>query len=78
MPLGQAGARALASGSPVEQVARLLTAPLCRPRLHVHVGAPLFRGSEQPQALALARSAVTRAWYSAARQLGEPLIPVAS
>jgi len=78
VPLGQAGARALASGSPVEQVARLLSAPLHRPRLHVHVGAPLFLDSEQAQALTLARSALTRAWYTAARRLGEPMIPVAS
>ncbi|QKV90613.1 1-acyl-sn-glycerol-3-phosphate acyltransferase [Streptomyces sp. NA02950] len=77
VPLGQAGARALASGSPVEQLVRLVTAPLCRPELHVHVGAPLFLGSEQGQALALARRALTRAWYVAARQLGEP-VPVAS
>ncbi|MEV0489806.1 lysophospholipid acyltransferase family protein [Streptomyces atratus] len=75
VPLGQAGARALASGSPVEQVARLLAAPLRRPRLHVHVGAPLRLHGEQPQALALARRALTRAWYTAARRLGEPLDP---
>ncbi|MBL1101789.1 lysophospholipid acyltransferase family protein [Streptomyces coffeae] len=76
VPLGQAGARALASGSPVEQLARLLTAPLHRPGLHVHVGAPLLLGSEQGQALALARSALTQAWYVAARRLGEPVSPV--
>ncbi|KUO19314.1 lysophospholipid acyltransferase family protein [Streptomyces dysideae] len=75
VPLGQAGSRALASGSPLEQAARLLTAPLRRPRLHVHVGAPLYVGSEQTQALALARSALTRAWCAAARRLGAPVIP---
>lgn len=76
VPLGQAGARALASGSPVEQVARLLTAPLRRPRLHVHVGAPLCLRSEETQAhaLALTHSALTQAWRTAARQLGAPVL----
>ncbi|MFB7918127.1 hypothetical protein [Streptomyces sp. NPDC056061] len=48
-------------------MARLLTAPLHRPRLHVHVGTPLFLDSEQPQALALARSVLAGAWGTAAR-----------
>ncbi|ALO92379.1 acyltransferase [Streptomyces hygroscopicus subsp. limoneus] len=78
VPLGQAGARALASGSPVQQVARLLTAPLRRPRLYVHVGTPLHLGREQGEALKVARGALTRAWYTAARGLGEPLVPVGS
>jgi len=76
VPLGQAGARALASGSPFEQVARLLTAPLRRPRLHVHVGAPLRLRAEHAQAEALARmhSALARAWCIAAREVGAPLV----
>ncbi|WP_031223496.1 lysophospholipid acyltransferase family protein [Streptomyces roseochromogenus] len=76
VPVGQAGARALASGSPFEQVARLLTAPLRRPRLHVYVGAPLRLDSEQTQAQALAmtHSALTQAWHAAARQLGAPVL----
>ena len=79
VPVGQAGARALASGSPFEQVARLLTAPLRRPRLHVHVGAPLRWDSEQTQAQALAmtHSALTGAWHAAARQLGAPVLSTA-
>ncbi|WP_181804155.1 lysophospholipid acyltransferase family protein [Streptomyces shenzhenensis] len=79
VPVGQAGARALASGSSVEQVARLLTAPLRRPRLRVHVGAPLRLDSEQTraQALAMTHSALTRAWHTAARQLGAPVISTA-
>ncbi|MER8160883.1 lysophospholipid acyltransferase family protein [Streptomyces sp. NPDC094472] len=78
VPLGQAGARALASGGTVELLARLVSAPLRRPRLRVHVGAPLRIEGEQVQALAQAHSALTRVWYTAARRLGEPVIPVAS
>ncbi|GLX50370.1 hypothetical protein Shyhy01_33200 [Streptomyces hygroscopicus subsp. hygroscopicus] len=80
VPLGQAGARALASGGSVEQVARVLTAPLRRPRLYVHVGAPLRLDGEQEQtrALCLARSALTRAWLTAAGRLGTPTLPGAS
>ncbi|WNM32245.1 lysophospholipid acyltransferase family protein [Streptomyces sp. Li-HN-5-11] len=76
VPVGQAGARALASGSPFEQVARLLTAPLRRPRLHVHIGGPLRLDSEQTraQALAMTHSALTQAWRAAARQLGTPVL----
>lgn len=68
VPLGQAGARALASGSPFAQVARLLTAPLRRPPLHVHVGPPLRLSGEQTlaQALAMTHSALTQAWRTAA------------
>ncbi|MBB1257072.1 1-acyl-sn-glycerol-3-phosphate acyltransferase, partial [Streptomyces sp. OF3] len=41
VPLGQSGARHLTSGSTAKQLAGLATAPLRRPRLHVHIGAPL-------------------------------------
>lgn len=77
VPVGQAGARALASGSPLEQAARVLTAPLRRPRLHVHVGGPLRLDSDlsQAQALAMTHSALTRAWHTAARRLGAPALP---
>ncbi|MEN1890797.1 lysophospholipid acyltransferase family protein [Streptomyces mirabilis] len=76
VPVGQAGARALASGSPLEQVARLLTAPLRRPRLHVHIGGPLRLDSEQTQAqaLALTHSALAQAWHTSARQIGAPVL----
>ncbi|MBO8190518.1 1-acyl-sn-glycerol-3-phosphate acyltransferase [Streptomyces oryzae] len=80
VPVGQAGARVLASGGAAELTARLLCAPLRRTRLEVHIGAPLWLGGEQSQAqaLALARGALTRAWYTAARRLGEPVTPLAS
>ncbi|MFE9172809.1 hypothetical protein [Streptomyces kebangsaanensis] len=51
VPLGQAGARAPASGRPAEQVVGVLTAPLRRPRLYVHVGAPPRLDREQGEAL---------------------------
>lgn len=76
VPLGQAETRTLAPDGLVEQVARLLTAPPRRPKLCVHVGAQLRLGSEQAQALAVARSVPTRARYTAARRLGKPLRPV--
>ncbi|MET7718933.1 lysophospholipid acyltransferase family protein, partial [Streptomyces sp. NPDC005407] len=41
IPIGQAGARRVTSGSRTKQVAGLFTAPARRPRLHVHVGAPI-------------------------------------
>ncbi|MET8944960.1 lysophospholipid acyltransferase family protein [Streptomyces sp. NPDC004542] len=77
VPVGQAGSRALASGSCAGQVARVLTAPLRRPRLCVHVGAPLRLDGEpgQARALGLARGALTRAWLTAARRLRAPVLP---
>lgn len=64
VPLGRTGARALASGRPVEQVTRVLTAPLRRPRLHAHVGAPRQRSGPGPR-----HGPLTRAWCTAARRL---------
>ncbi|MGR3938859.1 lysophospholipid acyltransferase family protein [Streptomyces sp. BRA346] len=78
VPLGQAGARALTPHDTVALLARLGSAPLRRPRLQVHVGSPLRLEGEQDQALDLARSALTRAWYTAARRLGEPVPPIGS
>ncbi|MEV6394648.1 lysophospholipid acyltransferase family protein [Streptomyces sp. NPDC051907] len=72
IPIGQAGARRVASGSLAKQVAGLLTAPARRPFLHVHVGAPLHLPAEIATATATAHQAVTAAWRTAARRLGEP------
>ncbi|MFD9225525.1 lysophospholipid acyltransferase family protein [Streptomyces sp. NPDC060064] len=72
IPIGQAGARRVASGSRTKQVAGLLTAPARRPRLHVHVGAPIHLPAEISRASAAAHQAVTAAWRTAARRLGEP------
>ncbi|MFJ4717401.1 lysophospholipid acyltransferase family protein [Streptomyces sp. NPDC088785] len=72
VPVGQAGARRVVSGRPVKQFAGLVTAPLRRPALHVHVGAPLVLGGGGVlRQTARARSAVTSAWRTAAAGLGE-------
>ncbi|MFD0273957.1 lysophospholipid acyltransferase family protein [Kitasatospora sp. NPDC127111] len=67
VPLGQAGARRLTSGSPLKQVAGLATAPARRPSLHVHLGTPLRLAGEPAAATALAHGAVTAAWERAVR-----------
>ncbi|MFJ6886232.1 lysophospholipid acyltransferase family protein [Streptomyces californicus] len=72
VPLGQAGARRVSSGSCVKQIAGFLTAPARRPRLHVHIGAPLHLPPEIGEATAAARAAVTAAWRTAAHRIGEP------
>ncbi|WP_329191986.1 MULTISPECIES: lysophospholipid acyltransferase family protein [unclassified Streptomyces] len=72
VPVGQAGARRVTSGSTVKQIAGLATAPLRRPGLHVHVGAPIALTGDRTVRTALARTAVTDAWRTAASQLAEP------
>ncbi|MFD9333346.1 lysophospholipid acyltransferase family protein [Streptomyces sp. NPDC060028] len=72
VPVGQAGARRLCSGSRGKQLAGAVTAPLRRPRLHVHIGAPLHLPDRVPQATDRARSAVTAAWRTAVLALSEP------
>ncbi|MFK0047823.1 lysophospholipid acyltransferase family protein [Streptomyces sp. NPDC090741] len=72
LPLGQAGARHITSGTRSKQLAGIITAPARRPRLHVHLGAPLRLPAEIPAATAAAHQAVTAAWRTAARHLGEP------
>ncbi|MFD4525608.1 lysophospholipid acyltransferase family protein [Streptomyces sp. NPDC058470] len=77
VPVGQAGARRVTSGSAVKQLAGLATAPLRRPDLHVHVGAPLVLTGDRVVRTARARTAVTTAWRTAAAHLGEPAALVA-
>lgn len=72
VPIGQAGARRITSGGRTKQVAGLLTAPVRRPRLHVHIGSPVMLPDEIDAASDLARLAVTAAWRTAALRLGEP------
>ncbi|MEI7032162.1 lysophospholipid acyltransferase family protein [Streptomyces pratensis] len=72
VPLGQAGARRVTSGPCAKQISGLLTAPARRPRLHVHIGAPVHLPPGVEAATAAARAAVTAAWRTAARRLGEP------
>ncbi|MFJ1755118.1 lysophospholipid acyltransferase family protein [Kitasatospora sp. NPDC088134] len=69
VPLGQAGSRRISSGSTAKQLAGVLTAPLRRPAVHVHVGAPLTLDGDIPTATALAHAAVTTAWRTAATHL---------
>jgi 1-acyl-sn-glycerol-3-phosphate acyltransferase len=72
IPVGQAGARRVTSGSVGKQIAGLVTAPLRRPDLHVHVGAPLCLTGDHGARTARAHDAVTTAWRTAASHLGEP------
>ncbi|MGW0964963.1 lysophospholipid acyltransferase family protein [Streptomyces sp. NPDC002516] len=72
VPVGQAGARRVTSGSRAKQLAGLFTSPLRRPRLHVHVGEPIEPAAEDADRTERARAAVTAAWRIAAARLGEP------
>ncbi|MFE0703753.1 lysophospholipid acyltransferase family protein [Streptomyces sp. NPDC058872] len=72
VPIGQAGARRITSGGRVKQIAGVLTAPIRRPGLHVHIGAPLRLPEEVTAATELAHGAVMAAWRTAAGALGEP------
>lgn len=72
VPVGHAGARRLSSGSVVKQLAGALTAPVRRPELHVHIGAPVFLPAGVADGTAAAHRAVSRAWSRAARAVGEP------
>lgn len=72
VPVGQAGARRVTSGSTIKQIAGLATAPLRRPDLHVHVGAPIVLTGDASVRTARAHAAVTTAWRTAAAHLGEP------
>ncbi|MGG8407195.1 lysophospholipid acyltransferase family protein [Streptomyces sp. 12297] len=77
VPVGQAGARRVTSGSTTKQVLGLCTAPLRRPELHVHVGEPLEPTADEAALTERARTAVTAAWRTAAARLAEPaaLVP---
>ncbi|KQX91504.1 MULTISPECIES: lysophospholipid acyltransferase family protein [Streptomyces] len=71
IPLGQAGSRRITSGSVTKQIAGLCTAPLRRPGLHVHVGAPVVLTGDVPNRTLHARAAVTDAWRKAAERLAQ-------
>lgn len=70
VPLGQAGSRRISSGSAAKQVAGFVTAPLRRPGVHVHVGAPLRLSGDVVTATARVRRAVVDAWRTAAERAG--------
>lgn len=71
VPLGQVGARRLSSGSTAKQLAGLLTAPLRRPRFHVHLGSPVQLSGDTDTATAQAHRAVTAAWRTAVQHLDD-------
>ncbi|MFG2512243.1 lysophospholipid acyltransferase family protein [Streptomyces sp. NPDC048584] len=73
VPVGQAGARRLASGTAAKQVAGVLTAPLRRPRLHVHIGSPVRLPPGTESGTETAHRMVDAAWRRAARAAGEPV-----
>ncbi|MCX5386989.1 lysophospholipid acyltransferase family protein [Streptomyces sp. NBC_00083] len=77
VPVGQAGARRISSGGATKQLAGLVSAPVRRPRLHVHVGAPLTLTGQCAARTERARSAVTSAWRTAAAHLDEAAVPAA-
>ncbi|MEU8843877.1 lysophospholipid acyltransferase family protein [Streptomyces roseus] len=67
VPVGQAGSRRLCSGGVAKQLAGAVTAPLRRPGLHVHIGAPMRVPGPLPEATLRIRAAVNSAWESAIR-----------
>ncbi|WP_236242690.1 lysophospholipid acyltransferase family protein [Streptomyces sp. CC228A] len=71
VPVGQAGARRLVSGGAAKQLAGAVTAPVRRPRLHVHVGAPIAPAGDCAARTAQAHGAVTAAWRSVVGHLAE-------
>ncbi|MFI8003525.1 lysophospholipid acyltransferase family protein [Streptomyces sp. NPDC086010] len=71
VPVGQAGARRVTSGRLAKQFGGLVTAPLRRPDLHVHIGAPLEPTGGRALRTTAAHTAVTTAWRTAAHRLGE-------
>ncbi|MFJ8045931.1 lysophospholipid acyltransferase family protein [Kitasatospora sp. NPDC096147] len=70
LPIGHAGARRVSSGSTAKQIAGAFTAPLRRPRVHVHFGAPVRSGEEGGLETALAE-----AWSHAVRALEAGEVP---
>ncbi|MFF6986474.1 1-acyl-sn-glycerol-3-phosphate acyltransferase [Streptomyces sp. NPDC010273] len=69
VPVGHVGARRIVSGGRVKQLAGVVTAPLRRPGLHVHVGDPVHLTGDIDEATTQARKAVEAAWQQAVGQL---------
>ncbi|MEU0697900.1 lysophospholipid acyltransferase family protein [Streptomyces niveus] len=76
VPLGQTGARRIMSGSGPGQFTSLASAPLRRPELRVHIGAPVRLTDDLPAATAQAHAAVTAAWRAAGGHAVTPSAPV--
>ncbi|MZD04828.1 1-acyl-sn-glycerol-3-phosphate acyltransferase [Streptomyces sp. SID5785] len=62
VPVGQAGARRIASGGVVKQVAGVVSAPVRRPCLHVHAGRPLVLAGDRGVRTRRVREGVVVAW----------------
>ncbi|MEU6230861.1 lysophospholipid acyltransferase family protein [Streptomyces sp. NPDC047042] len=75
VPLGHAGARRIISGSVPKQIGGLLTAPLRRPALHVHLADPIHLTGDLSTATARLHTAVRHAWQQAVNQLASPTAP---
>ncbi|MEU0522856.1 lysophospholipid acyltransferase family protein [Streptomyces niveus] len=75
VPLGQTGARRIMSGSGPGQFTSLASAPLRRPELRVHIGAPVRLTGDLPAATAQAHAAVTAAWRAAGGRAVTPPAP---
>ncbi|MEV6551036.1 lysophospholipid acyltransferase family protein [Streptomyces sp. NPDC051597] len=72
IPIGHAGARRVASGSRAKQLAGWATAPVRRPRVHVHIGPALrLDASDRPMEDLEAALGVT--WSRAVHRLGAGL-----
>ncbi|MFF2187487.1 lysophospholipid acyltransferase family protein [Streptomyces sp. NPDC058155] len=78
VPLGQTGARRIMSGSGLGQFTGLASAPLRRPELRVHIGAPVRLTGDLPTATAQAHAAVTAAWQTAGGHAVTPPTPIAA
>ncbi|CUW25751.1 lysophospholipid acyltransferase family protein [Streptomyces reticuli] len=68
IPVGHAGARRVSSGSRAKQLAGWATAPVRRPRVHVHIG-PALRLDTSEHPLDDLESALAQAWASAVHAL---------
>ncbi|MEV7090536.1 lysophospholipid acyltransferase family protein [Streptomyces sp. NPDC093085] len=75
VPLGQVGARRVTSGGAGKQLAGVLTSPVRRPALHVHVGTPVTLTGDPATAAEQARRAVTAAWRTAVERSGAAVHP---
>ncbi|MGW2464939.1 lysophospholipid acyltransferase family protein [Streptomyces sp. NPDC001761] len=68
LPVGHAGARGVSSGSLVKQLAGWATAPVRRPRVHVHIG-PALRLDTSDHPLDDLETALAQAWSTAVSAL---------
>ncbi|UFR00576.1 1-acyl-sn-glycerol-3-phosphate acyltransferase [Streptomyces sp. Go40/10] len=68
IPVGHAGARRVSSGSRAKQLAGWATAPVRRPRVHVHIG-PALRLDTSAHPLDDLETALAEAWSSAVHAL---------